>query len=126
MLEFLKELNNKFAELDKKLGDLQDNVKILKESADDLKSTTKINNINIMTKNIELDIVPMCDEEFKLFINNLNKYNLKSTFIEDNTQNPNCNIIKLSGSYGDIKLYLENEYATDNEDLEFLLTQINN
>jgi len=39
MLEFLKELNNKFAELDKKLGDLQDNVKILKESADDLKST---------------------------------------------------------------------------------------
>jgi len=79
-----------------------------------------------MTKNIELDIVPMCDEEFKLFINNLNKYNLKSTFIEDNTQNPNCNSIKLSGSYGDIKLYLENEYASDNEDLEFLLTQINN
>ena len=79
-----------------------------------------------MTKNIELDIIPMCDEEFKLFINNLNKYNLKSTFIEDNTQNPNCNIIKLSGSYCDIKLYLENEYATDNEDLEFLLTQINN
>jgi hypothetical protein len=44
MLEFLKELNNKFAELDKKLGDLQDNVKIHKESVDDLKSTTKINN----------------------------------------------------------------------------------
>jgi hypothetical protein len=79
-----------------------------------------------MAKNIELDIIPMCGEEFKLFINNLNKYNLKSTFIEDNTQNPNCNIIKLSGCYGDIKLYLENEYAADNEDLEFLLTQINN
>jgi hypothetical protein len=79
-----------------------------------------------MTFNIELDIMPMCDEEFKLFINNLNKYNLKSTFIEDNTQNPNCNIIKLSGSYGYIRLYLENEYAADNEDLEFLLTQINN
>ena len=34
-----------------------------------------------MTKNIELDIIPMCDEEFKLFINNLNKFKLKSTFI---------------------------------------------
>jgi hypothetical protein len=44
MLEFLKELNNKFAELDKKLGDLQDNVKILKESANNFKSAIKISN----------------------------------------------------------------------------------
>jgi hypothetical protein len=43
MLEFLKELNNKLVEMDKKLGSLQENVKILKESADDLKSITKIN-----------------------------------------------------------------------------------
>jgi len=43
MLEFLKELNNKLVEMDKKLCDLQDDVKTLKKSVDDLKSITKIN-----------------------------------------------------------------------------------